>query len=93
MSHEVRLNPELFAAVLCQQKRHDLRHGDYCAGDHVRYVEFDFDRDAPTGRWLLAEVTYVEPNGKGIVLFSLDVLRHGLTLERPTPVARTRNAA
>ena len=93
MSHEVRLNPELFAAVLHQQKRHDLRRGDFCVGDHVRYLEFDFDRDSPTGRWLLVQVTYAEPNGKGLVLFSLDVLQHGLVLEQPTPLARARSAA
>jgi hypothetical protein len=89
MSHIVLLlNAELFAAVLTQQKRHDLRRGDFCVGDHVLYREFNFDLDTATGRWVLAQITYTEPGGKGIVLFSLDVLSHGVQLEVPTPVAR-----
>ena len=93
MSREVLLNADLFAAVLTQRKRHDLRRGDFCVGDHVVYREFDFDRDEPTGRWLRAVVTYVEPSGKGVTLFSLDVLNHGLHLEHPTPSAWPQSAA
>lgn len=65
MIHELKIDPEYFAAVRNGEKQFELRRNDrnFSIGDYLALNEYDRVQKAYTGRTELVEVTYMmNPN-------------------------------